>query len=114
MNMAFGGGGGHYDALLQQLDRQRQMRAQRPIAQPQQPIGGEVMQMAPAQFGSPQAASGGSGGMGGLDSQTLAGLMRRGSSMFGRGGGQNSMPMAKMSIGNDFGSAAPDFSFMRR
>lgn len=89
MSMSFGGGGGHYDALLQQLDRQRQMRAQRPMMQPMQPVGGEVQQMRPAQFGPPQAASGGGGmmggAMGGLSPQTLAGMMKQGAGMFGGG-----------------------------
>lgn len=88
MSMAFGGGGGHYDALLQQLDRQRQMRAQRPMMQPQQPAGGEVMQMRPAQFGAPQAGGGGGGmggAMGGMDPRTIAGLMKQFGGMFGGG-----------------------------
>ena len=82
------GGGGQYDAMLQELMRQQQARAQRPAQQPMPQMGGQVMQSDQAQI--PQYQGGGQGAGGGIaqgmnalaNPQTIAAMMK----MWGGGG----------------------------
>ena len=104
MSMNFGGGG-QYDALLQEIMRQQQTRAQRPEQAPMPQMGGQVMQSAPANV--PQYQGGGEGGALASAPQTIEGLMRAWRTANGGQNGGATFSFDK-ALGNNFGFSPAD------
>ena len=99
------GGGGQYDAMLQELMRQQQARAQRPAQQPMPQMGGQVMQSAPVNVPQYQGGGGGGGALAAAP-QTIEGLMRAWRA--GNGGEAGPSFSFDKAWGNNFGFSPAD------